>query len=182
MDIGFDDVYEVSYAAEYISAYTRQYIKENQSKKPFISSACPVIIRLISMRYPSLCDNIIPIIPPMEYAAICARAKAKKEHPELKDEDIGVCFISPCPGKSSYVVNNESEEKENVDRIEAKIIVEQETQKGILIGKNGSMLKKIGTAARKELEYTADKKVFLDLQVKVIKDWRKKSKDMYKMY
>jgi len=115
LDIGFDDVYEVSYAAEYISAYTRQYIKENQDKKPFISSACPVIVRLISLRYPSLCDNIIPIIPPMEYAAICAREKAKKEHPELKDEDIGVCFISPCPGKSSYVVNNESEEKENVD-------------------------------------------------------------------
>ena len=115
LDIGFDDVYEVSYAAEFISAYTRQYIKANQSKKPFISSACPVIVRLISMRYPSLCDNIIPIIPPMEYAAICARAKAKKEHPELKDEDIGVCFISPCPGKSSYVVNNESEEKEHVD-------------------------------------------------------------------
>ena len=36
--------------------------------------------------------------------------------------------------------------------------------------------------ARKEIEYTADKKVFLDLQVKVIKDWRKKSKDMDKMY
>ena len=115
LDIGFDDVYEVSYAAEYISAYTRQYIKNNQDKKPFISSACPVVVRLISLRYPSLCDNIIPIIPPMEYAAICAREKAKKEHPELKDEDIGVCFISPCPGKSSYVVNNESEEKENVD-------------------------------------------------------------------
>jgi GTP-binding protein Era len=44
------------------------------------------------------------------------------------------------------------------------------------------MLKKIGTDARKEIEETAGRKVFLDLQVKVIKDWRKKSKDMEKMY
>ena len=60
--------------------------------------------------------------------------------------------------------------------------MEHDSQKGIIIGKNGQMLKKIGTEARKELEDTADKKVFLDLQVKVIKDWRKKSKDMEKMY
>ena len=44
------------------------------------------------------------------------------------------------------------------------------------------MLKKIGTEARKELEDTAGKKVYLDLQVKVVKDWRKKSKDLDKMY
>lgn len=83
---------------------------------------------------------------------------------------------------SVAVIIDKYEEKDNIDRIEAKIIVEQETQKGILIGKNASMLKKIGTEARKEIELTADKKVYLDLQVKVIKDWRKKSKDMDKMY
>ena len=44
------------------------------------------------------------------------------------------------------------------------------------------MLKKIGTQARQELEEMLEKKVFLDLQVKVIKDWRKKSKDLEKMY
>ena len=44
------------------------------------------------------------------------------------------------------------------------------------------MLKKIGTEARKELEFMTDKKVYLDLQVKVIKNWRKKAKDMDKMY
>ena len=74
------------------------------------------------------------------------------------------------------------EEKEDIDRISAKIIVEHETQKGIIIGKNASMLKKIGTEARKEIEETADKKVYLDLQVKVVKDWRKKSKELDMMY
>lgn len=83
---------------------------------------------------------------------------------------------------SVAVIIESYEEKENIDKITAKIIVEQDSQKGILIGRNGSMLKKIGTEARKELELTADKKVYLDLQVKVIKDWRKKSKDLDKMY
>lgn len=83
---------------------------------------------------------------------------------------------------SVAVIINKYEELDNIDRIEAQIIVEHDTQKGIIIGKNASMLKKIGTDARKEIEFTADKKVFLDLQVKVIKDWRKKSKDMDKMY
>ncbi len=83
---------------------------------------------------------------------------------------------------SVAVIIDSYEEKETLDKIRAQIIVEHETQKGIIIGKNGSMLKKIGTEARKEIEFTADKKVYLELQVKVIKDWRKKSKDLDKMY
>lgn len=83
---------------------------------------------------------------------------------------------------SVAVVIDSYEEKDSLDRICAQIIVEQETQKGIIIGKNASMLKKIGTEARKELEDTSGKKIYLDLQVKVVKDWRKKSKDLDKMY
>lgn len=117
LDIGFDDVFEVSYAAELISAYTRMYLKNDNVKKPVISSACPVIVRLISLRYPSLVDNIMPIIPPMEFAASLARKRALKNHPDLKSEDIGVCFISPCPGKFSYVVNDELGRQQNVDLV-----------------------------------------------------------------
>jgi len=68
------------------------------------------------------------------------------------------------------------EEKEDIDRIYATIFCEQKSQKGILIGKGGSLLKKIGTEARLELEGIVDKKVFLALEVKVEKDWRKKDK------
>lgn len=68
------------------------------------------------------------------------------------------------------------EEKEEIDRIYATIYCEQKSQKGILIGKGGSLLKKIGTDARIELEGIVDKKVFLALEVKVEKDWRKKDK------
>ncbi len=66
------------------------------------------------------------------------------------------------------------EEKEDIDRIYAVIYCEQKSQKGILIGKGGLLLKKIGTEARIELEEIADKKVYLALEVKVEKDWRKK--------
>ena len=52
LDIGFDDVYEVSKAAELVTAYTRLYLKSAPVKKPVISSACPVIARLISLRFP----------------------------------------------------------------------------------------------------------------------------------
>ncbi len=100
---------------------------------------------------------------------------------ELIREKILLYTHDEVPHSVAVIIEN-YEEKENLDKITAKIIVEQESQKGILIGKNGSMLKKIGSEARKELEITADKKIFLDLQVKVIKDWRKKSKDLDKMY
>ncbi len=66
------------------------------------------------------------------------------------------------------------QEAEDIDRIYATIYCEQKSQKGILIGKGGSLLKKIGTEARIELENIVDKKVFLALEVKVEKDWRKK--------
>lgn len=67
-------------------------------------------------------------------------------------------------------------EEENIDRISAIIYCEHKSQKGILIGKGGSLLKKIGTESRLELEKIVEKKVFLELQVKVEKDWRKKDK------
>lgn len=115
--IGFDDVFEVSKAAELVSAYTRLYLKTDGIKKPVISSACPVVVRLIGLRFPSLSDNIMHMLPPMEVAARLARERALENHPELKPEDIGVCFISPCPAKVSYVKNDFSDYKSQVDEV-----------------------------------------------------------------
>ena len=117
LKIGFDDIFEVSAAAELVTAYTRAFLKTANIQKPIISSACPVVLRLISLRFPSLTDNILPMLPPMEVAAQLAREKAKREHPELKDEEIGVCFISPCPGKVSYVKNGFGTYKSPVDKV-----------------------------------------------------------------
>lgn len=117
LNIGFDDVFEVSKAAELVSAYTRLYLKTDGINKPAISSACPVVMRLIALRYPSLNDNIIHMLPPMEVAARLARERALKNHPELRAEDIGVCFISPCPAKASYVKNGFAGYKSQVDEV-----------------------------------------------------------------
>lgn len=70
------------------------------------------------------------------------------------------------------------QETEEIDRIYANVFCETKSQKGILIGKGGSMLKKIGTEARQELEKIVEKKVFLGLEVKVEKDWRKKESSL----
>ena len=117
LKIGFDDVYEVSKAAELDSAYTRLYLKTDGIKKPIISSACPVVVRLIGLRFPSLSDNVLHMLPPMEVAARLARERALKNNPELKPEDIGVCFISPCPAKVSYVKNGFANYKSEVDEV-----------------------------------------------------------------
>ena len=63
-------------------------------------------------------------------------------------------------------------EKGNVTEIYATINCEKKTHKGIIIGKNGEMLKKIGTMARADIEKMLDRKVYLELWVKVKSDWR----------
>lgn len=115
LHIGFDDVYEVSQAAELVSAYTRSYLSTEGVKKPVISTACPVVTRLIALRFPSLLDNVLRLLPPMEVAAMLARKRALEHHPELRPEDIGVCFISPCPAKASYVKNGFGNYQSQVD-------------------------------------------------------------------
>ena len=100
--LGFDDVFEVSAAAELVSAATRIYSKEHQDQWPLISSACPTVVRLIRMRFPNLIDHLIPINPPVEVAARLARRRAVNRT-GLNPEDIGIIFITPCPSKITYV-------------------------------------------------------------------------------
>ncbi len=102
---GFDAVFEVSRAAELITEYTRRYMKKEHLPTPVISSACPAIVRLIALRFPYLKEHLLPLMPPIEYAAKLAREEALAAHPELMDDDICVLFLSPCPAKISYVKN-----------------------------------------------------------------------------
>lgn len=74
-----------------------------------------------------------------------------------------------------YAVEVETEsfkEEDDIIRIQSIIMVERDSQKGIIIGHKGEMLKRIGTEARKDLEVFFDKKIHLELFVKVNKDWR----------
>lgn len=117
LDCGFDDVYEVARSAEIISECTRRYLRRKDIPHPVISSACPAIVRLIRLRFPFLCDNLLPILPPLEFASRMAKAEALKKHPELKKEEICTVFISPCPAKTSYVKNGLSSTRSSIDYI-----------------------------------------------------------------
>lgn len=75
---------------------------------------------------------------------------------------------------STEVVVTSFKEDDEIIRINAEIIVERDSQKNILIGKGGSMLKKVGMEARKDIEKFVEKKVFLQTFVKVLADWRSK--------
>ncbi|WP_396188739.1 GTPase Era [Flavobacterium sp.] len=73
---------------------------------------------------------------------------------------------------SCEVETEEFKEEENIIRIKSVIMVERETQKGIIIGHKGSALKKVGIQAREDLEQFFAKKIHLELFVKINKDWR----------
>ena len=74
----------------------------------------------------------------------------------------------------------EYKEEEGITRIRAVIVVERDTQKGIIIGKQGSMLKRIGREARIDIQKFIDNKVFLETFVKVDKDWRSNDQKLKK--
>jgi GTP-binding protein Era len=77
------------------------------------------------------------------------------------------------PFSTAVVVDKfDEEERDRILRLYCTIYVEQESQKAIVIGRGGDMIKRIGTEARKDLEETFETRVFLDLRVKVNPDWR----------
>ncbi|MBE7022443.1 MAG: 4Fe-4S dicluster domain-containing protein [Ruminococcaceae bacterium] len=102
--LGFDDVYEVAKATEAITAFTKKLIADGELMRPVINSACPTVVRLISVRFPNLLNHVLPLISPMEVAAKVARREAV-EKTGLRPEEIGVFFISPCAAKATSVRN-----------------------------------------------------------------------------
>ncbi len=102
--MGFDEIYEVSHAAEIVSKLTREMIEKNNTGKPLISSACPAVCRLIRVCYPSLLEQLVDINAPMEIAALAARRDAA-EKTGLSPNEIGIFFITPCPAKITAAKN-----------------------------------------------------------------------------
>ncbi|MDC7242061.1 MAG: [Fe-Fe] hydrogenase large subunit C-terminal domain-containing protein [Spirochaetales bacterium] len=110
--IGFDDVYEVAAAAEILSRETRNWLKIQKEKKPQISSSCPVVVRLIESRFPSLLDQVVPMISPMELSARIVREKYKNSSAR-----VGVFFISPCAAKVTDIKTPRGIESSSVDAV-----------------------------------------------------------------
>ena len=96
--LGFDEVFEVSRAAELVSEATRRLMREGKLRLPVISSACPAVVRLIRVRFPDLCGHVLPLASPMELAARTAKDEAARRT-GLPREQIGAFFLTPCPAK-----------------------------------------------------------------------------------
>ncbi|MFC4262018.1 GTPase Era [Ferruginibacter yonginensis] len=90
---------------------------------------------------------------------------------ELIREKIFQLYHEELPYHTTVLVQ-EFKEKTTLIKIRAEIIVQRDTQKGIILGENGSMIKQLGTTARKDIEAFLDSKVFLELFVKVRPKWR----------
>jgi GTP-binding protein Era len=121
-----------------------------------------------------LFDKIIKLLPvgPEYYPKDSLTDKTERFFiSEIIREKILRNYKKEIPYSVEVVVESFKEEK-NIVRIMANIIVTRISQKGILIGHQGSSLKKVGTLARLDIEEFLNKKVFLELFVKVDKDWR----------
>ena len=90
---------------------------------------------------------------------------------EIVREKILLTYDKEVPYATQVIVEK-FDESDNAIHIMAVIYVERDSQKGIIIGHQGKMLKRVGTEARKDIEKFFDKRVFLELYVKVEKDWR----------
>lgn len=114
--VGFDDVFEVAVGAEVVTEQTKRLIASGELETPAISSACPAVLRLITVSFPNLINKIVPIETPVEAAAMLARQRAV-EQTGLAPSEIGIFFISPCAAKVTASRAPIGNEKSNVDGV-----------------------------------------------------------------
>ncbi len=93
---------------------------------------------------------------------------------ELIREKVLIYTEEEVPHSINVVVENMTRNDQGKMQVQATIITERDSQKGILIGKKGSMLKAIGKSARRDIEQLLGENIFLELWIKVQKDWRNK--------
>lgn len=153
LECGFDEVFEVAFGAEYVSDYIEHYLTAHKEIRPMLSSACPSVVRLIQVNFPSLVENIIPIHTPMDISAIYAKREAARRL-GLKESEVGVFFITPCPAKVTSIKDPVGEEYsvvdgaialkdiyekliDHIDRIEKRGDLVKASARGILWGREG---------------------------------------------
>lgn len=123
---------------------------------------------------PGLLESIVELMPP---GPPFYPKDELSEHPlrffaaELIREQLFLQYHEEIPYSATVEVI-QYEEREDLDYINAEVIVNRTSQKGMIIGKGGRAIKKLGTEARKSIEDFVERKVFLDLHVKVREKWR----------
>ena len=97
INLGFEAVFDVADAAAALSRKTLDFLNNNSGN--YISTSCPVIVRLIKLQYPDLIDMLIPLKSPVELIAERVERKLKEE----KNVDPDIFFLTPCPAKLTTV-------------------------------------------------------------------------------
>ena len=165
-----------------IDKSTQQEVEEKVDywKKKVPSSFVYVISALEKFNVETVFYKIIELLP--EAAPFYPKDQLT-DKPErfFVNEAIREKILQHYKKEIPYSVEVETEsfiEEQDIIKIRAVIMVERDTQKGIIIGHKGSAIKRVGTDARKDLQRFFDKKVFLDLYVKVNKNWRSNDRQL----
>ncbi|MEA3314223.1 MAG: GTPase Era, partial [Campylobacterota bacterium] len=114
----------------------------------------------------------LPSSPPLFDTEIMTTSHLREIYREFIRESVFEFISDEIPYEADVIIEK-VEEKEKVDVIKATIVVEKQNQKGMIIGKQGTSIKRIGYGARKKIERLSGKKVFLELFVSVKKGWTK---------
>lgn len=146
LQLGFDEVAEVAVGAELVTVGLRRYLSKPQEHRPLISSACPAIVRLIQVRFPSLIPHIVPISSPVQVLAKNLRS-GHVQKLGLRDSELGLFFITPCPAKT-LAIHEPVAEKRLIDGAismqeiygQLKRILPQVSGEGYVVKASGSGL------------------------------------------
>jgi iron only hydrogenase large subunit-like protein len=112
--LGFDDAFDLAFTCGEVSFAIQEYLREYKGPKPLISNVCPTIVRLIQVKYPALIDQVIPIETPRELAAREIKKKKSKQL-GLKEREIGVFYLTPCPVKMISIKQPAEKGKSYID-------------------------------------------------------------------
>jgi GTPase len=138
--------------------------------KKIIPISAMLLFNLISVR--DTIVELLPVHPKYFPDDIVAEEHERFFVAEIIREKIFELYKEEIPYSTEVVVVEFKEREENKDFIGAEIIVERDTQKAIIIGKQGVMIKKLGQTAREAIEHFLGKEVYLDIRVKVRPKWR----------
>jgi GTP-binding protein Era len=139
--------------------YCKRLVKIGALQKLHLNKLLAVIVSMLPEGVPFYNEDDLSDLPTRFFVS------------EMIREKIYELFADEIPYHTAVLVN-EYKDKGNIVKIQADIIVHRETQKAIIIGEKGSMIRQIGIHARKDIEAFVQKKIFLELFVKVRPKWR----------
>lgn len=140
-------------------AYVHKLIKVSALHKHHLPKLLNAIVELLPEGVPFYSEDDLSDLPTKFFVS------------EIVREKVYELFQDEIPYHVAVIIN-EYKEKETLVKIQADVIVQRETQKAIIIGQNGNMIKQLGTLARIDIEKFISQKVFLELFVKVKPKWR----------